>query len=133
MEKTWTIANSDRALCNVPQLRPEFLKFPINVWRLFDVVQEGDVITGFDRRQVSLYDLRNGSFVAILFSVDRDDIVSNQLGAFLKAAASFKRAQQLLRRILRFLNIRLIEGIYSQAPTRTRGGKLPYNELCAEL
>src|SRR5215208_220421 len=133
MQEAWAITDCDCALRSVTQLRSEFLELPIDLSGLFDVIQESNVIAGPDRRQVCSQDFSHGCFVALLFSVDHETIVSSQFCAFFESAAPFERSQQLLCRIFRFLNIRLIEGIYTKEPARTSRGKLPFKKLCTEI
>src|SRR5215212_11033665 len=133
MQEAWAITDCDCTLRSVTQLRSEFLELPIDLSGLFDVVQESNVIAGPDRRQVCSQNFSHGFFVALLFSVDRETIVSSQFCAFFQPAAPFERSQQLLCRIFRFLNIRLIEGIDTQAPAGTSRGKLPFKKLRTEI
>src|SRR5215212_4786329 len=133
MQKTWAVTDCDRALRSIAQLRSEFLELPIDLRSLFDVVQESDVIAGPDRRQVCSQNFSHGCFTALLFSVDPYTLVSSQFCAFFEPAAPFEGSQQLLCRIFRFLNIRLIEGIYTKAPAGTSRGKLPFKKLGAQI
>src|SRR5215208_5249646 len=133
MQEAWAITDCDCALRSVTQLRSEFLELPIDLSGLFDVIQESNVIAGPDRRQVCSQNFSDGCFVALLFSVDRETTVSSQFCAFFQPAAPFEGSQQLFCRIFRLLNIRLVEGIYTQAPAGTSRGKLPFKKLCTEI
>ena len=92
MKEPWTIAHRDCALRRVAQLCSEFLKLPINRRGLFDVVQERDVIAGLDRREVCSQHFGYRRVIAILSPVDRQTLVSRELGAFFKPSAPLERS-----------------------------------------
>jgi hypothetical protein len=77
--------------------------------------------------------LSHALIFTLFFTVNGNQIIRGDRGAFLETTTLHKRAQQLLRRVFRFLNIWLIERIYSETPARTGSRKLPRKKLRPEI
>src|SRR5256885_660307 len=133
MQESRTIADRHCALGCITQLNSELLKLSIDFRCVFDVIQESDIVTRLNRRQMCAHDFLRRFRFQLLFSVNRDQLIRRELRAFFKTAAPFKRAQYLLCRILSFLNVGLIERIDPETPSRNGCSKLPLKKLSAQI
>src|SRR3954466_13354495 len=65
--------------------------------------------------------------------VDGERAVGRVRGLLLKLAVLLEVVEQFLRRVLRLLHVRLVEGVYAETPARERGREFPQEELFAEV
>src|SRR2546425_10189619 len=137
MQKPWPVSRGGSAPGRISQMRAHLLNDRFVLGRLFDVIEERNIVTRSGPREVSAqriqYGRRREGCYGLFISVNSQRAVGNQHRLLVQLALAGKLLQQFFRCVLGLLHVWLIEGIDAEAPPGKRSRDLPKEEFFTEI